>query len=61
MPDLTDKLRIAALTDMDRFADRHDVPDRNWCEIDQGDAIQFVGRTRDGREFACGYIKPPAI
>lgn len=50
------KRREAALLSMDRFADQHNVSDRDWEEVRHPDRIDFIGTTDDGRKFGVGYL-----
>lgn len=48
--------RKAALLSMSRFADQHNVSDRNWEEARHPDRIDFIGTTDDGVKFGIGYL-----
>jgi hypothetical protein len=52
-----DRRRQAALQAMDGFAEKHGATDRTWEEVDDGNAIQLVGRDGEGRPFRVGYAK----
>lgn len=53
--------REAALLSMSRFADQHNVSDRNWEEVHHPDRIDFIGTTDDGRKFGVGYLIDAAL
>lgn len=48
--------REAALLSMNRFADSHNVTNRDWEEVRHPDRIDFIGTTDDGRKFGIGYL-----
>lgn len=50
------KRREAALLSMSRFADQHNVSDRNWKEVRHPDRIEFIGTTDDCGKFGIGYL-----
>lgn len=51
-------LRSAALKAMDRFADEHNVTNREWQEERAPGHVRFIGTTDDGRRFGIGYALP---
>lgn len=54
---MSEKLRRdAALLSMSRFADQHNVSDRNWEEVRRPDRVEFIGTTDDGSKFGIGYL-----